>query len=292
MSIFNRLSVVFIVAASLFVFCLSASAQTPVADYQVQGVLTSSVNSGIGPLISVGGAAPTYSATTVNGNPQQVLRIASSTDSPGVLSGVQTQTNPFVSGSTYSVVLLASFDLTTTGVLATKVFDFKNLSSDAGLYINTSTGNLQFINDAGILVGNGVPGTNITTNTYIQLALTRDNTGAVSVYETNIMGVTTLAFTFMDTTGLAIMGDATNTGNRFLTLYKDDAAGVIGGPTVNEGSQGNIARLRLYNSALSAAQIAALDTTVAVPEPSAGIFVIVGALLFLGSLAWRRATAR
>ncbi len=252
------------------------SAQTPVADYQVQGTLASSVNSGIGPLIPVGGAAPTYTATTVNGNPQQVLQIASTTTSPLILSGVQVKSNnSFVNGSIYSAVLLGSFDLTTTGVLATKVFDFKNLSSDAGLYINTSTGNLEFVDGTGVIVATGVPATNITTNTYIQLALTRDNTGMVSVYETNLMGVTTLVFNYADTTGLAIMGDATNTGNQFLTLYKDDG-GNVGGAVVSEGSQGNIARLRLYDGALTAAQIAALDTTVPVPEPSSWLLMGLG----------------
>jgi len=77
----------------------------------------------------------------------------------------------------------------------------------------------------------------------------------------------------------AVLSDATNTGNAYLTLYQDDGQG-IGGDLVNEATVGNIARLRLYNGVLSAEQVAALDT-VAVPEPSTWLLVMLGALLVL-----------
>ena len=246
--------------ASLLSLPLATDAQTLVADYQVQGVLTSSVPSGIGPLIPIGGVTmPEYELDSVNGFNQMVLEIVTDTADPPVLSGVQSQTAPLVDPENYSIVLLGSFDLITTGILATKIFDFKNLSSDAGLYVNTSTGNLQFVDGSGVIIGFGVPGTNLTTDEYVQTALTRDSgTNLVSVYATDLLtSTTTLAFSFTDMTGLAIMGDATPTGDQFITLYKDDAGGV-GGPTVDEGSQGNIARFRIYDGVLGADEIAAL----------------------------------
>ena len=77
-------------AAISFTGLFPAHAQTPVADYQVQGTLNSSVASGIGPLVPIGGiTTASYVSTTVNGNPQQVLSIATSTSSTFFLSGVQ-----------------------------------------------------------------------------------------------------------------------------------------------------------------------------------------------------------
>ena len=278
-------------ALAAIVFLLPASVylqgQTLEADYQVQGTLNDSSGSGIGPLVGTGDNNISFQSDTVNGHVQKVLRIATNTSAtlPIPQSGVQAQTNPFVDGSNYSIVLLASFDLSTTGVLATKIFDFKNLSSDAGLYVNDATGNLEFVNGSSVIVANGVPGTNLTTNSYIQIALTRDSaTNLVSVYETDLSGTTTLAFSFTDSTGLAILGDATNTGNQFLTLFQDDGGG-IGGSVVDEGTQGNIARLRLYNGVLSASDIAALDTTV--PEPTTWALLGVGAVA-LGVVIRRR----
>jgi len=235
-------------------------AQTLEADYQVQGTFNSSVGT-IGPLSVVGPTGGvTFTNDTVNGNPQQVLNIqASNTMPPFDQSGVQTQTNPFLSSSNYSVVLLANFNLNTADVVATKILDFKNLSSDAGLYVNAATGTLAFIDGSGILQGTG--GAALSSLTYAQIVLTRDGvTNLTSVYLNG-----TLAFSFTDNVGLAVLGDSSMSGNSFLTLFKDDGMG-LGGSMLTESTQGNIARLRLYDGVLSASDVMNLDTTV--PEPS------------------------
>jgi len=87
----------------------------------------------------------------VDGQSQDVLSLSAGDTGPGGTSGVQaeTQTKTMdygISDDNYSVVLLADFNLTATGVFATKVMDFQNLSSDAGLYLNDATGLLEFIN--------------------------------------------------------------------------------------------------------------------------------------------------
>jgi hypothetical protein len=254
--------------------CISlAHSQTLEADYQVQDTFNSSVGS-IGPLTIVGPTAGVaFTSDTVNGNPQRVLNIQASNSMPPFdESGVQTQTNPFLSASNYSIVLLANFNLNTADVVATKVFDFKNLSSDAGLYVNAATGTLAFIDGSGVLQGTG--GAALSSLTYAQIVLTRDSsTNLTSVYLNG-----TLAFSFTDNVGLAVLGDSSASGNSFLTLFKDDGMG-LGGSMLTESTQGNIARLRLYDGVLSANDVMNLDTTV--PEPSTYLLCAVGAIALL-----------
>ena len=265
------LSLAFVV----FAFCNVplAHSQTLAADYQVQDTFNSSVGS-IGPLTIVGPTGGvTFQSDTVNGNPQQVLNIqASNTTPPFDESGVQTQTNPFLSASNYSIVLLANFNLNTADVVATKIFDFKNLSSDAGLYVNAASGTLAFIDGSGILQGTG--GAALSSLTYAQIVLTRDSsTNLTSVYLNG-----TLAFSFTDNVGLAVLGDSSMSGNSFLTLFKDDGMG-LGGSILSESTQGNLARLRLYDGVLSPTDVMNLDTTI--PEPSTYLLCVVGTIALL-----------
>ena len=147
-----------------------------------------------------------------------------------------TSIDSFLNPANFSVVLLARFDLNME-IVRTKIMDFKNLSSDAGLYVDTPGGTMTFLDDGGFPEGTG--GTNIIPD-YVQIVLTReDSSNTVNVYLNG-----TLAFTFEDTLGLAVMGDSSITGNAFLTLFKDDTAVDTGG---FEGTQGHIARLRLYD---------------------------------------------
>ncbi len=186
-----------VVAAAICVSASPARAQTLEADYQVQNVFTSSVGS-IGPLTVVGPAGGVaFKDDTVNGNPQKVLNIQSNnTTAPFVQSGVQTQTNPFLSASNYSVVLLANFNLSTADVVATKIFDFKNLSSDAGLYVNAANGTLAFIDGSNMIQGTG--GAALSSLTYAQIVLTRDSSNNLtSVYLNG-----TLAFFPLPTTSV------------------------------------------------------------------------------------------
>src|ERR1700712_4709714 len=129
-----------VLALAAAVCLTSARAATLAGDYQLQDVYTSSVPPA-GPLVPVGTLTDQmFVDSNVNGVNQRVLQFTGVGDQ----HGVQLQTNPFVSSTTYSLVLLASFDLSTTSGVATKIFDFQNLSSDAGLYINSVSGLLSF----------------------------------------------------------------------------------------------------------------------------------------------------
>ena len=134
------------------------------------------------------------------------------------------------------MVLLAKFTLS-SDVLATKILDFKNLSSDAGLYVNDTTGLLDFNGGRRMAVG----GTPVVTSNYVQIVLQRDSSDATTVYENGVE-----QFEFADTGGLAILGDASPSPSEFLTFFKDDATG-LGGDVVDETTLGDIARIRLYD---------------------------------------------
>lgn len=251
----------------------TARAQTPVSDYQFNNTLDSSVGAAQ-TLTEVGGGDFTFDPAVVNGQTQTVLHIASdSAGSPvnGPEGGVQTPANPTASGSVYTIVLLADFNLDTTNLLATKVFDFSNLTSDAGLYINDATGILAFNNNT--MTGPVALGTTaIPTGTFAQIALTRTSTGLVTGYVNG-----TQDFQFDDS------GSLFAAINNRLTVFKDDATGAAAN-FVNEGTQGDLARLTIFNEVLTPAQIDAI------PEPSTWVMLMGGGLM-LGVVAARRRMA-
>lgn len=146
------------------------------------------------------------------------------------------------------------------------------MSSDAGLYVNDTTGLLAFYDGSGMVLGTSSDA--VVSGAYAQIVLTRDSSNSlVTVYVNG-----TAQFSFTDWTNLAALGDATNTGKSFLTVFQDDGQG-IGSTIDNESTGGNIARLRLYDGPLSAAQVAALDTVV--PEPASWSLLSLGLIALL-----------
>lgn len=246
------------VVAATLVSSAALHAQTPIADYQLQGNYNNSAVGTVGMLSTIG-TGNTFVTATVNGQSQQVLNVPSG-------SGVQTPASPFAAADqgTYSVVLLSSLNTSTS--VTTKVFDFKNFTTDAGLYINGATGFLQFIDNTSTVIVGGTGLVPITSGTYFQLTLTRTAAGLVTGYQGG-----TQSFQFTDSGNLATLGTV-------LSIFKDDNIG-----TNIEDSSGTIARVRLYNDVLTPAQVALLA---AVPEPSAWV-ILVGGALMLGVAARR-----
>ena len=227
-----------------------------VADYQLQNVLTSSV-SPAGPLTLLGGS---FVTATVEGQSQFVLNVGTGS----INRGVNVNTAPFLSATTYSLVLLASFDFSVANgsPVAEKLIDFKNRSSDNGVYVNTTTGLISFLGPTPLPIG----GTPAVTGTYTQIVLTRDATGLTTLYQDG-----TAAFQFTDTANDAVFGDSLGGTGAFLTLFSDDTVS-----TTSEGLAGNLARVRLYDSVLSAAEVMALDRTAPIPEPSTWALLALG----------------
>ena len=228
----------------------------PLADYRFQNTLGSSVGT-LGPLTTVGTVTYTYPTANVNGQNQAVFNVPAG-------GGLQTPASPFAASDqgTYSVVLLSAFNI--SGNVTTKVFDFKNLTTDAGLYINGATGFLQFIDNTSVVIVGGTGTVPVVTGTYFQLTLTRTAAGLVTGYQNG-----TQSFQFTDASNLATL-------NTLLTIFKDDNTGTA------EDTSGNVARLRLYNEVLTADQVAAL----AVPEPASWVLLAAGGL-WLGAVVRR-----
>ncbi|MBT5873828.1 MAG: T9SS type A sorting domain-containing protein, partial [Candidatus Latescibacteria bacterium] len=117
-----------------------------------------------------------------------------------------------------------------------KVVDYKNRTSDAGLYLYEAA--YDFYTQA----GSGVPVA--TVGTYIQLAITRGSDKTVRGYADGQK-----VFEFIDTTDQAL-ADA----NDALFFFLDDAATSFG-----EVSAGSVARIRIYDGRLDDTQVAELD---------------------------------
>ena len=171
--------------------------------------------------------------------------------------------------STYTVDL--SFELDTLSGFR-KLLDFKNLSSDNGLY-NLNT-NLNYFNFTTGPTGAFAPGV------YARLDLTRDNTTGLVVGYVN--GVQQISFT--DSTSDAVFNSASN----IINFFQDD--NVTGG---RESSSGSVDQIRIYDTALSQSEETALGAPKpngAVPEPSSLTLVATGlvAAMLVGARRFAR----
>jgi hypothetical protein len=213
-------------------------AQTVKADYRFQNTRNSTVAGApdLTDFPTVG--ANTFVTSTVDGQPRTVLQFPEG-------NGLRlAPTSGVIANGVYTIVILFEFD-TVRGYR--KVLDFKNGTSDSGLYVFNDF--LSFFP--------GVIGTaTLTPNVYYQVVLTRDAAGTVTGY---IDGVQ--QFSFSDTSQLAEIDS-----NNALRFFRDD--NVQG----TESSGGSVARIRLYDAALTAAQVAALDR-IAAPPTAASVTV-------------------
>jgi uncharacterized repeat protein (TIGR01451 family) len=198
------------------------------ADYQFQNSRASSVGSP--PQLVDSGATPnSFVSDQINGVLRTALAFASG-------SGLTlAPTTGVVPNDRYSIILW--FRLSQVDNYR-KLIDFANGSSEAGLYVRD--GRLVYYGEASTLAaGTATP---IAANTYVQVALTRDASRNVAGY---VDGV--LQFSFVDSADRATI-DARNT----LRFFRDDTV------TMVEQAGGVVARIRLYDDALSAAEIASL----------------------------------
>ena len=186
--------------------------------------------------------------------------------------GLVLPTGALPSPTSYTVLIDFKFDNPvgqSTGSVMTgyqKVVDFKNRTSDNGVYV--SNGKLLFYNKTS--------GTqNVLSNTNTRLILTR-NGSQVTGYVNGAQ-----SFTFTDTTSLAVPGTGANDG---LLLFQDDAT------TVSEAGAGFIDQIAVYDAALGSTTAMSLSQVgAAVPEPAAGGLLAGVAALLLGRR--RRANA-
>ncbi|MBI2760204.1 MAG: LamG domain-containing protein [Chloroflexi bacterium] len=193
------------------------------ADYQFQDTLESDA----GDAASLTGLGPTsFMTDTVDGRERTVLAFEEG-------SGLALErTGGVLAGNTYSIVVLFRFDTTTSW---RRIVDLSNAASDSGLY--SYYGALQFYP---LTPG---PEEVITPGRYVQVVLTRDSGGNIAGYVDGVQQIS-----FVDTDNLAIPG-----GDGPVRFFRDD----VGVP--NEHSAGAVARIRVFDGALTPAEVAALD---------------------------------
>lgn len=217
---------------SILLLCASQSAFaliTPKADYQFQVTRSSAV--GTAPaLTDIGPGTNAFTTAAVDGTSHKMLSFPKD-------NGVQlSPTTGVISNGTYTIVALFEFDDVSSW---RRIVDFKNGTHENGLYVKN--GDLEFYPHE---IGSGAP---IAANTYVQVALTRDSSGTVVGYVNGVQ-----QFSFADTGNDAVI-DSNNT----LRFFRDNESGT--GCCPDEESGGSVARIRLYDSALKASQVAALD---------------------------------
>ena len=226
------------------------------ADYQFQGTLTSTV-AGAPALTNVGNGINTFTTDTPAGISRTVLTFPQGN---GVALSPTTSLTP---SNTYTIVIFARL----TDVIGYRRYvDLMNQTSDNGLY--NLDGDLHFFNSA---IGTGAP---ISAGTYSQIVLTRDGvSGTVIGYVEGVQ-----QFSFVDGAGDGIIS-AANT----LRFFVDDS--VVPG----EESAGAVARIRIYDTVLTPAQVAALDTVPAISVtevPTLAPMALPALALLLTLTAW------
>jgi hypothetical protein len=148
-----------------------------------------------------------------------------------------------INAANYTIQMLFSID-NVSGYR--KLIDFKNLTSDRGVYnFNTAPSFYPFAAGAS---------NNITAGSLTNLVVTRDS--ATNAFTGYINGIQQISFA---DTG----SDATfNAINNIARFFRDDSAtsGV-------ESSSGFVDRIRIWDGALNATEVATLDNSEPVPEP-------------------------
>lgn len=201
-----------------------------VANYQFQNTLSSSIHSAPDLVPFVLGS---FTPASIGGSPTTVYNF-------GKQKGLSLDTTVLISDN-YTIAALFSFDDISSW---RKIFDFKNLTSDNGLY--TLTGQLYFYP-----VASGGP--TVSAGTFLEAVLTRDSsTNLVTTYFNG-----TQVFSFTDSTSSGIISVA-----NLLNIVQDDST--TGG---SESSSGSLAGLRIFNHVLTDAEIADLDLITPVPGP-------------------------
>ncbi|MDQ3913607.1 MAG: Ig-like domain-containing protein, partial [Actinomycetota bacterium] len=222
-------------------FTLNLSVRpSPKADYQVQNTHSTSV--GTAPaLTDIGPGTNAFTTTTIDGNSRKVLSFPQG-------NGVKlSPTTGVVFNGTYTIAILFEFD-NVDGYR--RIIDFKNGTSDNGLYVHN--GNLEFFRGSPLNpAGTGAP---IAANTYVQVVLTRDASDrSVVGYVDGIQ-----QFSFFDNNKLSL-SDTVNDGvidsNNTLRFFRDNESDGV----TTEHSSGSVARIRLYDGALTPSEVGALD---------------------------------
>jgi hypothetical protein len=142
--------------------------------------------------------------------------------------------------TTYSVAVL--FRFSDIGVFR-RILDFKHGTSDSGLYLAAGRLRLYPYTPSGTKV--------VAADEFVQVVLTRTADGTVTGYVDGVQ-----QWQLADTNGVAVI-DNENT----LRFFQDNTSG----GTTTEHSSGSVARVRVFDRALSATEVRDLGQTPATP---------------------------
>jgi concanavalin A-like lectin/glucanase superfamily protein len=201
------------------------------ADYQFQNTLASSV--GAPPaMTSLGVGTNSFATESVSGSSQTVLKFPAE-------NGVQlAPTAGVIPNDNYTLVVLFRFAQVTDSPWQ-RIVDFQNGTSDRGLY--SHLGSLELYPYA-----KGATAA-IKAEEYVLVVLTRDGAGTVTGYVDGAK-----QFSYDDSSTDAAVIDA----NDRLRFFRDNESGGFSG----ESSAGAVARIQLYDDALTAEQVANLPS--------------------------------
>jgi hypothetical protein len=224
-----RRSAVFATIPLLLVLGLSLTGCTPApqptADYQFNGTLAA-CGADAPALTALGGGS--FASESVDGKTWKVRRF---TDNSGVK--LSPTTNEVGSAGVWTIVVLFKH---TDPNGWNRIIEFKNGTGDPGLY--SLSGSLRFYP-----VTNGA--TADTGNFYAQVVLTRAANGTVTGY---VDGNQRLTFNDSSSKYGVIL-------NNTLRFFQDNTSGGV----TNEASAGAVARIRIFDKALTAAEVDGLD---------------------------------
>ncbi len=249
------------------------------ADYQFQNTFASSVNGGTAPDLTVaatgnGTNTNAFTTDTVYGQTRTVYAFSNNYGLGAITSGV-------ISPANYSIVMDAKLVPLATGSGASpaaKLIDFNNLLADTGLY-NLSNA-LDFF-DVPTAVGTSAQGLT-SVDQYAQIVLTRDAaTDPANPVVTAYVGGAE-ACSFVDSSDLALLAAPGDPTTQALHFFMNDNVGIVGDNIDPESQSGDVARIRLYDGALTADEVAALAAANNVPEPASVALLAAGAMVLLG----------
>jgi len=199
---------------------------------------------------------------TVFGTQQQVYRFDSSNSSANQQAGLQLDSRGFIDDA-YSVDLVFKFDALSPSYQ--RIFDVSARRSDHGQYAIES-GKLN-------LYGASTRSTaRLAEGLYNRLTLTNSGSGLVSAYLNGDW--------LYDAKSLVLDLDTYQSvnPNRLMSFFLDDG---------NEWTAGNIASLRLYNKALTAADVTSIGNSTpltpvsSIPAPAPAMLILAASLLLL-----------
>jgi hypothetical protein len=243
---------------------VSATA-APVATYTFNGNFNA-LEGGVPSLTSVDPLGTgAFQTETVFGVSRNTWHFDGST-TPANQGGLSLDTTGLIPANNYSVEMVFEF-LGGTNAWR-RILDVQNRQSDNGFYVDPS--NHLDVFPVG---GSG----NFTTGSFFDVFLTVDASNNVTAYFSGVSQ-------FTDVTTVM---DVNNPGN-LMNFFLDNTVG--GGQ--GEWAPGNISLLKVYNTALTAAQVAAETAdpfASVVPEPTSWTLMMAGgALLTIGKLRRRR----